>query len=1137
MAGSEINKTLDETTIDQIAVGLFNAIEDARFINETGLMLGLIRTGDIQAIDRDSLAGQYLRYIVKTELGGDVNRLLQPGVAVGSGITDPEGIKSRAEAFVKELLTGARLEHTTDHILAGVYKEENVGDFIANAMIDEACFSAIQVSAKSGSKPEGLSKDQWELAKQYTPLYQAMTKDLKFAPDLDTFLALITKQGSAINDLDGLENPDILNQAKRASLVIEQPVRRFSMKWNGLLSDPDTMRSDMVAAAHIKEEITKRRSFAASVRKKDGTYDFVKNPDGTDGKLGIHLPKLWESPDKPSETDKTRDAQDQQRIREVEMLDLCYQDAHTSVLGRLISTMDVGDKANINHMIKTMCSTLGISRDELIEKMRLVATREKLKPAERDDLAAEAAAEGISLDRMIARNITVSVADVLQGDIWQSLKEGLGSADGKIRKPHKKLVGTWGKDKNQQFPVGSPFFSQALREVMVDKAVAHVGRSPDIKKALADDRRALEYALGYSETSDEVGGTAKQGDAAIVDPEIRQVFIADVFHLAEKQIPDLIFHYMNNNQSGQEQNADKSEALFGLLTVGSVDKQIADLEKQLRERYAGKVNFDQKIMTMNAEGSGRMQSRETVGELITHMYAHHAQLHANASMEQVAVKSRTSRDGRREVNEVFNAKVVEKETGAKIAQAGGGKAFHKPVTKPPYRALALAMGMINQLAKMMCASFQKTIGAGGFYRGLTQDEFNQQIGYGQKESERIHDLKDFLTELRATDIAKYNEICKKLGKQPDSAITITSGNLEAVDDAVSDAGIYRQKQDFVNERGEEALKLKAKEYEEERKRNLEQAHSRATYDPDKTVKEILAKINGAKTLEEKEKAEELLLQYYDYPNSVSEQVHESTPKSGPSADGLDDQRKCIRNEAQLAMLYNTAEIQRLEKLKKRPGVDVDAINKDIANLQGMRDAYESVYSRAGALTEADLAAGMDGLASKHFVDRKLTQMTDLLEAGGTLLPDDEAFFERADQEGKAAVATDISTNGFTANFGGIKTDPKAGPSKTGHYTSKQRAEGFKELFTNKAIDRTLLADVTSALMYSDEAKVTLGDVDSFRKKLNKADWERNSESADNFMPFFAEQLNEINEIVGTRMSGRVDAEEARIRDELKRQGL
>lgn len=75
--------------------------------------------------------------------------------------------------------------------------------------------------------------------------------------------------------------------------------------------------------------------------------------------------------------------------------------------------------------------------------------------------------------------------------------------------------------------------------------------------------------------------------------------------------------------------------------------------------------------------------------------------------------------------------------------SGGKAAKASKISKCPYRALALAMKMINQLAEMMCSSFQKTVGSSGFYKGLSTDEFNQMIGFGQRLMERGEDLEGF----------------------------------------------------------------------------------------------------------------------------------------------------------------------------------------------------------------------------------------------------------------------------------------------------------------------------------------------------------------------------------------------------------
>lgn len=75
--------------------------------------------------------------------------------------------------------------------------------------------------------------------------------------------------------------------------------------------------------------------------------------------------------------------------------------------------------------------------------------------------------------------------------------------------------------------------------------------------------------------------------------------------------------------------------------------------------------------------------------------------------------------------------------------SGGKAAKSSKISKCPYRALALAMKMINQLAEMMCSSFQKTVGSSGFYKGLSTDEFNQMIGFGQRLMERGEDLEGF----------------------------------------------------------------------------------------------------------------------------------------------------------------------------------------------------------------------------------------------------------------------------------------------------------------------------------------------------------------------------------------------------------
>jgi len=80
--------------------------------------------------------------------------------------------------------------------------------------------------------------------------------------------------------------------------------------------------------------------------------------------------------------------------------------------------------------------------------------------------------------------------------------------------------------------------------------------------------------------------------------------------------------------------------------------------------------------------------------------------------------------------------------GEEKPSQGPGK-FYKGISKPPYRALAKAMKMIQQLTGQMFESFQKTIGAGGFYKSRSAAEYDEFVGYGQNIEARQEALTSF----------------------------------------------------------------------------------------------------------------------------------------------------------------------------------------------------------------------------------------------------------------------------------------------------------------------------------------------------------------------------------------------------------
>lgn len=133
--------------------------------------------------------------------------------------------------------------------------------------------------------------------------------------------------------------------------------------------------------------------------------------------------------------------------------------------------------------------------------------------------------------------------------------------------------------------------------------------------------------------------------------------------------------------------------------------------------------------------SGFSPSKEMFGDMVEGQIRNINKANLTPAQQQQLVREAR---GRTEDNyqSVGTAKEDAKPSVGKVAKSS-------KISKCPYRALALAMKMINQLAEMMCSSFQKTVGSSGFYKGLSTDEFNQMIGFGQRIIERGEDLEGF----------------------------------------------------------------------------------------------------------------------------------------------------------------------------------------------------------------------------------------------------------------------------------------------------------------------------------------------------------------------------------------------------------
>jgi hypothetical protein len=949
---ADIKKNLEDDVITDATLRLLNTLSHIRASNEYDVFVRGVPLTDIPETDKNSLAGKFREWLVKEKAGGNASKLSEPGVLeglVGSEMTD-------VTQFVETFLADVKLGRTTDHVLSNMFEsksETELADNVGN--LKEEHFKALQIIAEGGKLPDSFNKNdpEWKQAEKYLAMYQDMCVDLKHTPDIDMFKQVIEGQSVAIILEGGLDDENILEQANYANFVVGKNIRRGNIAWKGHGTDNVNMKSDGDALATFRKEFELRSTIGAATvdRDKEAETDSQKEEYDKDSELYRY--------NKNGTMEINLD--DDTRFSEREMYEDWYQQAHQNIVDRLFKSIDeeqknpdgaslssMQQKADTINQIQQMCRVLGVSEDQLCKKIIKIDGDEKASVL--------AKKKGLSFEDARALVKEITPAEAMHSELWQKIADEC--KDKKTAKGYEKLLGK-GNGKTK-LPVDSKFFSQALRECIIDNATDNVYRNKKITATLEDDRRGLELALTTG---------LKQNGTSLTRADAEN-FAAEICQLGEKRIPDLIYGMMASNLGAAAGNdQDKSQIIFNLLTSGSVDTKIIDLEKQLREKYKG-IDFDQQISFPGTDGKGWVASEGTLGQHITQMYARQAQRHVDTYMENIAGKSKQKtaegKQTKKDANEVFDVAVVKERTGAEIDSKGEKSSkYYSPVSKCPYRALALANKMITQLAQMMCKSFQKTIASGGFYEQRSQEDFFKLYGYGENLENRTADLQAFFFG-KASTIEKSNDpnsmyvmLCKHLDIDPkkhNELENLIKNEPMKVEDALGYVeGLPIAFEKWRDIHGAEAKKAKEEKAEAqfdtswaEAKEMLkygDESEKRAIREATQKISRLQEQINNAKgdpevLLKQIQEIKQKILEDHGYADKENDadgkdddgkdDGDDEIQPSGPTGDFDKDK---FDKRVKTAVVFNSFEIARLKSHKKENRIQGGAADKDISYLE------------------------------------------------------------------------------------------------------------------------------------------------------------------------------------------------------------
>lgn len=328
-----------------------------------------------------------------------------------------------------------------------------------------------------------------------------------------------------------------------------------------------------------------------------------------------------------------------------------------------------------------------------------------------------------------------------------------------------------------------------------------------------------------------------------------------------------------------------------------------------------------------------------------------------------------ARDAIGRVDNISQGIEMPKLAGNAKPKATAAEGLEKP-NKPPYRALALAMKMINQLAKMMCSSFQKTVGASGFYDGKTMAQFDTLIGFGERLMERGDNLLGFFNgekrDIHGNVIAKveigmppdkladlYKELKIDVNDKPfDKLQKKCQENVEEVETALRFLGLYTKFSDWVEHNGV-AKTEEQKQKDKEKDAKIVQHNCEFALHK---LQEIDAK-NGSnlhdtfkKKVEEAENEKALLDVLCDMDRIIQAYAAELEKNTGKLGEHKSGKGKKLANEVNRESLFNKVEIERLKKVgggSPEAAEDIEYLtdrNQALAEVLGTRYSEDEVQS-------------------------------------------------------------------------------------------------------------------------------------------------------------------------------------------------
>jgi hypothetical protein len=779
-------------------------------------------------------------------------------------------------------------------------------------------FSLIAKSDKFSKTNEFWVADE-KAMKQYPEvappnMINIISEDLGVTVPDEIYLEIYRQQCETISQFRQQHPVEERDLASYANLVLGNKVRRADLNYDGksaqLSNDNVGLTYDIGVSAGFVKEYRDNAAIAMDEKGEIQLRPLAREKDETQEAYQARCDEHWKMRDDQYEYGRA---------------------SNHSCVSRMINgdgknfPMKAADKASLVEKVNLLCSVLGITVDALMTNMEKRAREEKI-PFNRND----------------------------KGPIWTEIQAAIESTTKELKADRKEYIKHLGKPGtipfDERIPVGSRFLSQAIRDCICDNAREmtippgqpghnRIRYNRDLADTLEGEKRTLQLALG-------IGGDYPIGK----DEGKIQAFIKDVFELGERAIPDQLFSLMRSNINLQNNTGNNADLAFNMLTQGSFDSEILKLEKQLHEKYKDQ-GIDIFAIQVQIEGGkdGVTQGKVTLAEQIKQMYGRSAMRHAKAITDDIAERSsrkkgtKESDNLRQNANALFDVDKVKEGTGSEIEKDKKSGEYHKPVTKPPYRALALAMDMINQVARQMCSSFQKTTGAGGFYEAMTQEKFNKMVGYGQKYAERATDLKNFFfgspdcQNQKSTvfghmsaDNPNFVEFCKDLKIEADKAVfeefIKQPRNIEKVETTMMYIqGLSIEYDSWREKYGVEAREMKEAEASERQAAAQSDLVENAVHElrqrGDKQASQLISKLSAARAGDNMELVAKLEAQ-------IIEEAGLGTT---------------MAERAELAQQYNVVEMVRLEHEK---GIVNDnyhgRITDDIKYLEAMNIGLEVV---------------------------------------------------------------------------------------------------------------------------------------------------------------------------------------------------